>query len=210
MNNIWGLCRIGLQCIHRGQEHSRSFKQMNLECLGLCHSPIPLMVRSPCDFASALKYLFEMWITKHLFIAQHHKLLHLTLSQYGTIKFLHLGATGLGSKSETDDDTIRHSFARLAFSTFPSLLFIAFGDFSYGPQFQQVVSTQEILHRRLFPGVENHCDLPELDTGAVRADSGVYGFRSLERRDRRFEGFRERSRGVLEACPAELLFRKDF
>jgi hypothetical protein len=38
----------------------------------------------------------------------------------------------------------------------------------------------------------------------------VHGFKLLERGDWRFEGFLEGFREVLEACPAEPLFRKDF
>jgi hypothetical protein len=110
-------------------------------------------------------------------------------------------------ESNIDENTLRYEFVRWALSIFPKLLFVAFGDFSYGSQF---TSTHEILHRDPFPGVGSSDDFSELQPSESQDSSRVYEARLLEKEDHRFECHLDQFRDVLEACPAEPLYRKDF
>ncbi|KAE9364315.1 hypothetical protein N431DRAFT_388295 [Stipitochalara longipes BDJ] len=162
------------------------FTQMNLECIGLCLSPT---------------------------IPTNKNFSHLTLAQLHALKFLCLRTTGLDSELEhpyefsIDGKSTNHGFATWAFSAFPNLLFIAFGDFSYG---RRTTGNSEILRRHPFPGVSSNDDPPTIEAIESRNKNISDRFRQLQKNDFRYEGYLGQFQDVLEACPAVPLYRKDF
>lgn len=136
------------------------------------------------------------------------------MAQLSSLKFLCLRSTGIGPEFEhhfddvdSNGDIVSHKFASWAFKTFPNLLFIALGDFSYGCQF---ASTQEILHRYPFPGVDSADEYPDLQSLTIQDQSGFSGFRKLRPGDLIISRHVDQFREVLEACPEQPLYRKDF
>lgn len=157
------------------------FKQTNLQCLGMCISPTVLPDHAFSDF---------------------------TLAQLSSLKVLCLRITGLEYELENGVwESVHDGFAKWAFKKFPNLLFIASGDFSYGRQF---ASTQEILHRHPFPGMDCSEDFPDLKPLKLEQESGDGGFCVLDTENRMISHYLEQFRDVLEACPVEPLYKKDF
>jgi hypothetical protein len=112
------------------------------------------------------------------------------------------------NKSVIDRIITIYAFVRWAFHTFPNLLFIALGDFSYG---RRSTVDQNILRRYPFPGVDLDDDSLNLDlVESPNQDELLDGFRELNTDDFRFLSCLEQFRDVLEACPSQPLYRKNF
>lgn len=89
---------------------------------------------------------------------------------------------------------------------FPRLLFIAFGNLPNG---HPNVNTREIFRRHPFPGCESN-DSPDLPKLENQDFEGLDGFREMDMEDSRFADHLEEFREVLEACPTDPLYRKNF
>jgi hypothetical protein len=188
------------------------FTQMNLACVGLCLSPLlPTVTNLEFRLIPCLTSRSK-WLT-FCITTQDETFSHVTLAQLSTLKFLCLRTT-LNSELErpvesfVDQISTIYAFATWAFHTFPNLLFIASGDFSYG---RRSILNQEILHRYPFPGVESNNESSNLHPVESQNQTRFLdGFRPLHPRDFRYSGHLEQFRDVLEACPADPLYRKDF
>jgi hypothetical protein len=138
----------------------------------------------------------------------------LSHQQRSSLRFLHCRKT-LHSTYENylyDDKINNHYFARWAFTTFPSLKVIIFGDFSYGNKYtdQEVfyrVQRSEGPIREQFRGLEIREDGE--DRGAEYEHNS---FKQLKNNDRNFdvEACLAQWKHVYQACPSEPLYRKDF
>ncbi|PMD42103.1 hypothetical protein L207DRAFT_527057 [Hyaloscypha variabilis F] len=161
------------------------FTEMSLECIGLCLVP-----------AIPKTQIFS----------------NLTLAQVNNLKLLCLRDTHPLAdsenpfESEEDQNNAIREFAKWAFKMFPRLLFIAFGNLPNG---HPTVNTREIFRRQPFPGVESN-DFPDSSKSENQVSEGFDGFQELEMEDSRFADYLERLREVLEACPTDPLYRKNF
>ena len=146
-------------------------------------------------------------------IAQIGKLSQLAAAQVRYLKLLCLRTTGHHPELEypyeahIDGTKATRIFASWAFRTFPCLLFIAFGDFSYG---RRAIGNSEILRRHPFPEIHSENDISSHAAAEYPSKSAGDGFRKLRKNDGRYEEYLDQFRDVLEACPAGPLYKKDF
>lgn len=184
------------------------FRQMSLNSLGLCLNPEmpPVNLR-----LSVLNRIYKLTIDM-----QAEELFSLTPEQASNLKILCMRSSGIDRNLDLTGLTLYESegwastqtqFLAWAFGYFPELLFIAFGDYSYGRRFE---GKQQIFFRHPFPEIDAQPTSAVSGTSLNNDDNRSYNYLRLQPDNSKIIDHLDRFKTILEACPVEPLYVKDF